>query len=1320
MLLNSEQKAAITYKGGPLLIIAGAGTGKTTVITERIKHLILKEKAATDQILALTFTQKAAGEMEERVDIALPYGYTDLWVMTFHAFCDRLLRNEAAQIGLNPDYRLASEAESLKLLQDNLFSLPLNYFRPLGNPTRFLDGLWRHFSRLKDEDVNPEEYLFWAKNLKTEKEEKEKYQELAKVYQKYEEIKVKEGLMDFGDLIIQVLTLFRKRPNVLRQYRQKFAHILIDEFQDTNIAQYQLLKLLAPPKTNPDLTIVADDSQCLPKETKIALLKGEKRIDQIKPGEKILTAVGKGYTSLSKVRRVFKRKARVRLLTFELESGQKITVTDNHKMFCYLSSAEKDNRYYLYLMAQKKYGWCLGITRDLPTRLKIEPHADKIIGIGSYASEEEARYYEALYAAKYGLPTVPFNSRPHQASGAWRDKLFAAINTQEKAQKLANDLHLELDSPHCLADGVVRGKTERIKIHLEMCHRRYPSKYNREGFLPNPQALHLVRMETSSAKIIAKLKKAGFKLHPAKKGEKYQFRTADLKKAWEIALKLAELTGGVLDKKFAVGKVPSQTRAARIMPASHILVGNYLPVLQNKEIVYKKVIKREEKVVTKTVYDLEVEQTHNFIANGVVVHNSIYKFRGAAVSNILQFKKDYPQAKMVSLIKNYRSYQEILDASYRLIRNNDPDTLEARLKISKNLKSQRGEGGEVEFWHFNRFDEEAEAVAGKIKEMVKEGKYAYGDFAILLRTNRAAQNFIQSLRYQQIPYQFLGPGLLFHQPEIKDLIAYLSFLTNPNDNLPLYRLLRLPVFDLSGRDLAVLNGFAKNAGLSFFEALNIIANPAEKPANLPLPFLSLQGRKTLEKITRLLNRHLELTKKEKSAGQMLYYFLQDSGLLAKMGEVKTAEEERQVKNIARFFEKLRQYELDHEDSSPEAVLSWINLSLSLGESPLASEVDWGEENRVNLLTVHSAKGLEFPVVFLVNLAANRFPLPQRREQIPIPEALIKEILPQGNYHEQEERRLFYVGMTRAADCLFLTAADYYGEKRKSRISPFVFEALGEKNLTNKISSPLSLAEQLSIFKLEETTEKEEKEEKFILPPKISFSQLETFEHCPAQFYYAYLKRLPTPPTGNQNFGSTIHKTLLNFYQAVLNNQEVSLDLLLNLYEKNWLPFGFKSRAWEKRLKKEGEQMLRRFFKEGFSPTNKPLFLEKRFVFPLKNWRLSGVIDRVDKTSRGYEIIDYKTGKTMTDREIEKSLQMTVYALAATDPGILGAKPEEITATFYFLSEGVKKSIQKSAAELEKGRKELLKRLEALKNDRFLPKPGFWCDFCPYRALCDAW
>src|SRR3990172_7529800 len=164
--LNPQQIAAIKHLQGPLLIIAGAGTGKTTVITERIKYLILKKNILSSQILALTFTDKAAREMEERVDIAMPYGYTQMWISTFHAFCDRILRQDAHAIGLDPGYKLISEAESILLLRQNIFNIGLNLFRPLGNPTKFLDALLTHFSRLKDEYVSPKEYLHWAQNQK--------------------------------------------------------------------------------------------------------------------------------------------------------------------------------------------------------------------------------------------------------------------------------------------------------------------------------------------------------------------------------------------------------------------------------------------------------------------------------------------------------------------------------------------------------------------------------------------------------------------------------------------------------------------------------------------------------------------------------------------------------------------------------------------------------------------------------------------------------------------------------------------------------------------------------------------------------------------------------------------------------------------------------------------------------------------------------------------------------------------------------------------------------------------------------------------------
>ena len=165
--LNKKQLEAIEHGEGPLLIIAGAGTGKTTVVSERIKYLITKRNISPAEILALTFTEKAAREMEARIDEALPLGYANMWISTFHSFGDRILRDEALNIGLDPKYRLMTEAESVQLFRKNLFKFDLEYFRPLGNPTKFIDGMLQHFSRLKDEDVSPEEYLQWVESQKS-------------------------------------------------------------------------------------------------------------------------------------------------------------------------------------------------------------------------------------------------------------------------------------------------------------------------------------------------------------------------------------------------------------------------------------------------------------------------------------------------------------------------------------------------------------------------------------------------------------------------------------------------------------------------------------------------------------------------------------------------------------------------------------------------------------------------------------------------------------------------------------------------------------------------------------------------------------------------------------------------------------------------------------------------------------------------------------------------------------------------------------------------------------------------------------------------
>src|SRR3972149_11940920 len=267
-VLNKQQLTAITHISGPLLIIAGAGTGKTTVITERVKWLVTQGMAGPEEVLALTFTEKAALEMEERIDAAMPYGVTQMWVMTFHGFCDRILREEGIHIGLNPRYKLITETSAVSLLRRHLFDFDLKYFRPLGNPNKFLTGILQHFSRLADEDTSMEEYLVFAHKQMSalssdtpvpDRLEAEQSLELAVLYRDYEQLKVKEGFMDFGDLISQTLKLFRTRPNVLKKYQSKFKYFLVDEFQDTNFAQNELTVLLAG--EGEKITVVSQEYQ---------------------------------------------------------------------------------------------------------------------------------------------------------------------------------------------------------------------------------------------------------------------------------------------------------------------------------------------------------------------------------------------------------------------------------------------------------------------------------------------------------------------------------------------------------------------------------------------------------------------------------------------------------------------------------------------------------------------------------------------------------------------------------------------------------------------------------------------------------------------------------------------------------------------------------------------------------------------------------------------------------------------------------------------------------------------------------------------------
>lgn len=953
--LNKEQIDAIKHGKGPLLIIAGAGTGKTTVVTERIRHLIVNKNIQSNQFLALTFTEKAAFEMQERVDMLLPYGYTNLWIHTFHSFCDAILRDNAHAIGLDPNYKLISETESILLLRQNIFDLGLKLFVPLGNPTKFLDALLTHFGRLKDEDISPKQYLNWVQaqkksDVNSQELEIAQYAELAIAYGKYEELKTKNSLMDFSDLISNTLILFRKRANILIRYQKQFKFVLVDEFQDTNFAQNELAILLSGNDKN--ITVVADDDQ------------------------------------------------------------------------------------------------------------------------------------------------------------------------------------------------------------------------------------------------------------------------------------------------------------------------------------------------------------------------SIYRFRGAAVSNVLQFKKNFPKTKIVTLTDNYRSTQIILDASYALIQHNNPNRLEVVENIDKRLRSHsQAPKKDIELIHEQKSEDEADAIALKIEKLNKD--YEYKDIAILVRANNHAEPITRALQRHRIPYQFLGPGYLFQQEEVKDLISYLTFLTNLTDTVSLFRVLSMEIFKISYVELNYLLNFAKKKNLSLFEALT----------DLNQTFLKTETQEKLNNFREMAETHLEKSKKE-SAGQILYDFLIDSGIYNTLNQTDSVKDEKRVQNIAKFFDRVKSFETERSDANIFTLVDWLTLMLQMGDSPRAADIDVRDRNAVNILTVHSSKGLEFDVVFLVNLVSDRFPSRERSEKIPLPQSILKEDLSaETDFHLEEERRLFYVGMTRARERLFFTAADYYGTgKRTKKISSFIYEALPKlkekEELKSKIKQ-LSLTDVLSVY--ENTDEKEEKKQPIKIT-YITFSNLQMFDICPLHYKAKVVFNIPSPITGAQSFGISVHSTLFEFYKKVQNGIIPTPSDLLHLLEQEWTADGYENKKHEQERFLQAKNFFKEFYKTECNPPVKPLGLELPFSFTLKNGvKVFGKIDRIDPKGKGIEIIDYKTGQDNPKAKSAHELQLAIYALAASkvkDP-ILNKKPEDITLTLHFLEGNTKKSMNFTKESLEKLENDLIDKIEEIEKSNFKCSGSVLCINCEYKMLCNT-
>jgi len=607
--LNPAQQEAVVYCEGPLLVLAGAGSGKTRVITYKFAYLTREQGLPQSSIFTVTFTNKAAEEMKERIGRMCNGHCKNMWIGTFHSLCLRILRNHIDKIGYKRDFIIYDEDDQATLIKRILKDLNMH--------EALCKCLASKISNLKSNLITPEDYVSSIEGYEFE-------ERLGRIYMKYQKELKKYNALDFDDLILCVIDLFREREELLKKYSEQFRYILVDEFQDTNKSQYVLLQLLS--KHHKKICAVGDDDQ------------------------------------------------------------------------------------------------------------------------------------------------------------------------------------------------------------------------------------------------------------------------------------------------------------------------------------------------------------------------SIYKFRGANVYNILEFEKDFPGTKVVKLEQNYRSTKNIILASTAMISKNP-------MRKPKTLWTERDWGEKIFYCQLSNEEEEAKYIAKSIKELYLKGDYEYRDFAILYRLTLQARALEEALRIEGIPYQVISGVSFYHRKEIKDVIAYMRFILNNEDNLSLLRIINTPPRGIGISAITKIEQEAKKNMSSYYDAIKLIIKDENASEILK------------EKLSAFVELIEELSNKEyKTASLMIKDILNSTGYLEEI-------EEDRIQNVLELL------------SSAEN----IPVKEFLDKVSLISNVDiWeNKKNYVSLLTLHSAKGLEFPVVFIAGCEEGILPYFKAKEDL---------------LEMQEERRLFYVGMTRAKNILFLTSASnrkLYSKIQKQEPSSFI-------------------------------------------------------------------------------------------------------------------------------------------------------------------------------------------------------------------------------------------------------------------------------------------
>ncbi len=708
-------------------------------------------------------------------------------------------------------------------------------------------------------------------------------------------------------------------------------------------------------------------------------------------------------------------------------------------------------------------------------------------------------------------------------------------------------------------------------------------------------------------------------------------------------------------------------------------------------------------------------------------HQAIYRFRGASFGSFTIFLRRLCGVRetalggsakkyIAPLSQNYRSTQRILNVAHAVALNmqSDPSAL---LPLDA-LRTDNRAGEKIRVAEFGSAEEEAQWVASEIERLHEAGA-KWRSMAVLYRKHTHRAQLLDALRRRGIPFVIRNFSILA-STLVRDLLAWLRVVGEPSNDVACARVLAAPYWGLEPSDLVRL---AERAARNHRRPLSdeIETDQAEAPFNR-------EGARLAELVA--LIGQLRQSARRKTTSELL------DELVAALALVPLATDADR-NYLERFAKFVKDWEQKSEAKQLRDFLEYLGYFEEAG-GDVHLEEDLADD-AVQLMTVHAAKGLEFQHVFILRLSKNDFPSGARKAEFEFPPELMKEEQPKGNFQVQEERRLFYVALTRARQHLTLSTI----VNRRKKPSPFLDDFLTDPKIqaSDAVQSAprveLSPSEEIAgpapdptgpaqLFDARSGPSRAYSRvalwAKAFHPPRpeplqLNASAIGEYQQCPMKYMFRHCWSIRGKAHAQLTFGNVMHATVKEFIGEMRKRGGIPLEDVLAIYDREWSSAGFPDDYQEQEYRKAGREQLDAFYRGYSQNPADVLYQEKAFELPLENGvSVTGRMDQVNRLEgNAVEIVDYKTGKPRDEKKAAEDLQLSVYAIAAEE--VFDLAPKRLVLYNLMTNEAV--ATTRDAKALAETKAKISQVADQIRAGDFGPKPGFSCGHCDYKPLCPA-